>query len=333
MPSPTRRGPTSSPPGASEEVVGGRLPRLCAAHLSVVIMGPRKAGKSAVYRKLAELCDEAARTSAAPTEKEMGGRTGEKDMQVPTATRYPVTSYSVATMECAGAKITVWDVCAHPLWCYHMGEIGGVIIVVNPVNIGEAKDTMRKVVASAELANAALLIIVNSQGRPWANADEVAATLGLHQQLRPWHAVCCSALTGDGLLAALDWLASMRKEAVHPTEPPLAADSSSDIWGLGLVVHEVITGSLPSGLSKHPREVVQSMVGPQGLVHLLSSPDPEHDMLEFAFHMLGTGRIKVTEGDLPMAIQRKVRGCLKRSPGKRPMAVELVSLFKSQCSA
>eukprot|EP01062_Namystynia_karyoxenos_P039057 TRINITY_DN28401_c0_g1_i1.p1 TRINITY_DN28401_c0_g1~~TRINITY_DN28401_c0_g1_i1.p1 ORF type:complete len:442 (+),score=106.20 TRINITY_DN28401_c0_g1_i1:340-1665(+) len=116
-------------------------------------------------------------------------------------------------------QFVMWDVGAHPLWCYHMDPILALVYVVSAEDVVSARDGLRELAGADELRSARLLVLVNRRD---ADAEcalsdaEVSAALRLSEL--PWtcHVQRACAVTGEGLLAGLGWLAGSCQHTASP---------------------------------------------------------------------------------------------------------------------
>eukprot|EP01062_Namystynia_karyoxenos_P018024 TRINITY_DN16675_c0_g1_i1.p1 TRINITY_DN16675_c0_g1~~TRINITY_DN16675_c0_g1_i1.p1 ORF type:complete len:369 (+),score=100.27 TRINITY_DN16675_c0_g1_i1:87-1193(+) len=197
MPSPTGRCRAQSPPGAPERERGAAEPETVPL-ACMVLMGTCQVRTTAVFKKLAGLCDEMGCKDAG---QGLCDAAPEELNPVPSLTTYPCTSFRVQVVQYNGLKIKMWDVGTHPLWCYSLGKINGIVYVTT----SPAPTSLRDELSRDELRNAPLLVLANTQAM---NEVEVADQLGLRDLGRPFRVQHFCGTSGDGLLDGLEWLSS-----------------------------------------------------------------------------------------------------------------------------
>lgn len=114
-------------------------------------------------------------------------------------------------------KLNVWDVggqkTLRSYWRNYYEETDGVIWVVDSADrrrLRDCKEEFGKLLGQEKLAGATLLVLANKQDISGAlSMDDIATALELGGEStakRHWKIEPCSAVTGDGLVAGVDWL-------------------------------------------------------------------------------------------------------------------------------
>ncbi|KAJ1488327.1 ADP-ribosylation factor family-domain-containing protein, partial [Baffinella frigidus] len=116
-------------------------------------------------------------------------------------------------------RLSLWDLggqAAHRgLWKYHFAGSKGLLFALdssdrNRQRIVEARRELFDLLDDAKLSEAVLMVLANKQDVPNAmTAEEVAEALGLSKRLGPhrkWYVQPCSALCGEGITEAMDWI-------------------------------------------------------------------------------------------------------------------------------
>ncbi len=114
-------------------------------------------------------------------------------------------------------KLNVWDVggqkTLRSYWRNYYEETDGVIWVVDSADrrrLRDCKEEFGKLLGQEKLAGATLLVLANKQDISGAlSMDDIATALELGGEStakRHWKIEPCSAVTGDGLEASVDWL-------------------------------------------------------------------------------------------------------------------------------
>ena len=130
----------------------------------------------------------------------------------------PTLGFDIKTLEFRGYRLNVWDVggqrSLRPYWRNYFEATDGMVWVVDSADTMRLADCARELKAllgEEKLAGASLLVLTNKQDLPGAATEEqIAAALGLHDMSgdRHWKIAPCSAVSGDGLIGAFDWLVS-----------------------------------------------------------------------------------------------------------------------------
>ena len=138
-------------------------------------------------------------------------------MQVGTVvSTIPTIGFNVETVSHKNVKFQVWDLggqtSIRPYWRCYYPNTQAIIYVVDSSDverIGTSSEEFHALLEEEELKDAILLVFANKQDLPGALSDaEVAEQLGLSSiQNRPWSIFKCSALSGEGITAGLDFLA------------------------------------------------------------------------------------------------------------------------------
>ena len=136
-------------------------------------------------------------------------------------TTIPTIGFNVETVEYKNISFTVWDVGGQtkirPLWQHYFENTQGIIYVVDsndPVRIKEAREELEAVLQDDRLRDAAVLVFANKQDLPQAmNTAEVTDKLGLvNMRARDWFIQATCAVTGDGIVDGLEWMANSLKK-------------------------------------------------------------------------------------------------------------------------
>ena len=135
----------------------------------------------------------------------------------------PTLGFSIQTLEYAGYSLNVWDVggqrTIRAYWRNYFEATDALIWVVDSADrrrLADCREELRSLLGAERLAGATLLVLANKQDMLGAlPAADIAAALGLTGDSsisnsglgrRHWAIMPCSAVTGDGLVAAMDWL-------------------------------------------------------------------------------------------------------------------------------
>lgn len=135
----------------------------------------------------------------------------------------------------SGTAFEVWDLGGQanlrPSWAAYYKATDAVIMVVDSTDrarAGVAKGELFGLLADAHTRGAPLLVVANKQDAPGAmGVPELTAALSLHSvQRHDWHVQPACALTGEGLMEGLEWVATRVKAGgrmVAPAPPTPAA--------------------------------------------------------------------------------------------------------------
>lgn len=129
----------------------------------------------------------------------------------------PTTGYNVESLDYKKTEFVIWDLGGQDrlraIRHHYYRNTQALICVVDAgdrYRIQEAKDRIDDVLSSEELVGVPLLVLANKQDLPSkVPLSELTQRLGLFTlRGRNWHIQRCCALSRDGLLEGLDWLAA-----------------------------------------------------------------------------------------------------------------------------
>ena len=132
----------------------------------------------------------------------------------------------------SGTAFEVWDLGGQanlrPSWAAYYKATDAVIMVVDSTDrarAGVAKGELFGLLADAHTRSAPLLVVANKQDAPGAmGVPELTAALSLHSvQRHDWHVQPACALTGEGLVEGLEWVATRVKAGARMVPPPAPA--------------------------------------------------------------------------------------------------------------
>eukprot|EP00284_Hemiselmis_tepida_P008298 CAMPEP_0174930562 /NCGR_PEP_ID=MMETSP1355-20121228/31230_1 /TAXON_ID=464990 /ORGANISM="Hemiselmis tepida, Strain CCMP443" /LENGTH=147 /DNA_ID=CAMNT_0016176867 /DNA_START=177 /DNA_END=618 /DNA_ORIENTATION=- len=119
-------------------------------------------------------------------------------------------------IEYKSVKFSIWDLGGQtrhrPLWKYHYQGTKGILFMVDSSDkqrMHEARAELHDLLKAEQLQSAALMVLANKQDVPGGmSAGEVSDLLGLSKACgpRPWFVQPCSALCGEGMHEAMDWV-------------------------------------------------------------------------------------------------------------------------------
>lgn len=171
--------------------MGAKLPKLLKKkEMRILMVGLDSAGKTTILYKL---------------------KLGEAVTTVPTV------GFNVETVKYRNIMFNVWDVGGQekirPLWRHYFAGTHGFIFVVDCSDherMDEARAELHKIANDREMLNAVILVFANKSDLPNAlNKAEVTERLQMHKlRNRAWFVQESCALTGDGILVGLNWMAS-----------------------------------------------------------------------------------------------------------------------------
>merc|ERR1712113_236713 len=127
----------------------------------------------------------------------------------------PTLGFNIKTLEYRGFKLNIWDVggqtSLRSYWRNYFEQTDGLIWVVDSADrarLNDCKAELQLLLQQERLAGASLLVFANKQDIAGAcSAEEIREVLGLDSvDPRHWRIAACSAFTGEGLPAGVDWI-------------------------------------------------------------------------------------------------------------------------------
>ncbi|XP_068611717.1 LOW QUALITY PROTEIN: ADP-ribosylation factor-like protein 2 [Brachionichthys hirsutus] len=124
----------------------------------------------------------------------------------------PTLGFNIKTLEHRGFKLNIWDVggqkSLRSYWRNYFESTDGLLWVVDSADRLRWEDCRRELSAlllEERLAGATLLVFANKQDPLSKEAIQEALALDRISS-HHWCTIGCSAVTGDNLLAGVDWL-------------------------------------------------------------------------------------------------------------------------------
>ena len=138
----------------------------------------------------------------------------------------PTHGFNVETIHMNKVEFTFWDSSSRPLWRHYFAGTDAAIFVIDSSDYGqfeEAKENIWRIFLSEEnqylASTLALLVFANKQDlQSSMTVAEVKDALDLDSMpgfgssgMRRWHVQGSSAITAEGLMEGMDWLAAQFK--------------------------------------------------------------------------------------------------------------------------
>ncbi|XP_058482245.1 ADP-ribosylation factor-like protein 2 [Solea solea] len=127
----------------------------------------------------------------------------------------PTLGFNIKTLEHKGFKLNIWDVggqkSLRSYWRNYFESTDGLVWVVDSADrlrLQDCKDELSALLREERLAGATLLVFANKQDLPGSlSKDAIREALALDElKSHHWCIIGCSAITGENLLAGMDWL-------------------------------------------------------------------------------------------------------------------------------
>eukprot|EP00808_Paulinella_micropora_P007572 g31988.t1 len=133
-----------------------------------------------------------------------------------TSTISPTLGFNIKTLQHKSYHLNVWDIggqqTIRSYWRNYFEKTDVIIWVVDSADqrrLEMCRDELHKLLKHERLAGATLLIFANKQDIAQAlSLKEISDVLSLSEETvgpRNWRIQRCSAVTGQGLLAGIDW--------------------------------------------------------------------------------------------------------------------------------
>eukprot|EP00052_Salpingoeca_macrocollata_P015075 m.119498 g.119498 ORF g.119498 m.119498 type:complete len:185 (-) comp19544_c0_seq1:60-614(-) len=127
----------------------------------------------------------------------------------------PTLGFNIKTLEHRGYKMNFWDVggqkSLRSYWRNYFESTDGLIWVVDSADrlrMQDCRHELAQLLQEERLAGAPLLVFANKQDLPGAlTSQQIAEVLELENiHSHHWRIQACSAVTGESLLAGMDWM-------------------------------------------------------------------------------------------------------------------------------
>jgi ADP-ribosylation factor-like protein 2 len=130
----------------------------------------------------------------------------------------PTVGFNIKTLQHGGYTLNFWDIggqkSIRAYWRNYFEQTDGLIWVVDSadrIRLEQCRDALLDLLQQDKLAGASLLIFANKQDIEGAlSSEEIATVLELESneryKNRHWSIQSCSAVTGEGLVAGMDWI-------------------------------------------------------------------------------------------------------------------------------
>ncbi|EQC27817.1 hypothetical protein SDRG_14401 [Saprolegnia diclina VS20] len=147
----------------------------------------------------------------------------------PTSSTTSVIAPTIGARRCqfawarSRARFQAWDLSGHGryrrLWPYYAGHVHAIVFVVDATDKARLPVVRRELwallnhKALVDRATPLLLFLNKSEDPNAVSIKEMERRLHLHQLKRCWRAEACSAVTGAGVAAGVDWLTTTLLDA------------------------------------------------------------------------------------------------------------------------
>jgi ADP-ribosylation factor-like protein 3 len=127
----------------------------------------------------------------------------------------PTQGFNIKSVMSNGFKLNVWDIggqkAIRPYWQNYFESTDGLVYVIDSADRKRLQETgveLNLLLEEDKLQGVPILVFANKQDLINAlPSKDIAEELNLHQiRDRNWHIQACSAKTGDGLSAGMEWL-------------------------------------------------------------------------------------------------------------------------------
>lgn len=130
----------------------------------------------------------------------------------------PTLGFNIQTLDHGGYSLNFWDIggqkSIRAYWRNYFEQTDGLVWVVDSADrmrLEQCRDALQNLLQQDKLAGASLLIFANKQDIEGAlSSDQIMSVLELDKndryKNRHWSIQSCSAVTGDGLVAGMDWI-------------------------------------------------------------------------------------------------------------------------------
>ncbi|OWF45432.1 ADP-ribosylation factor 1-like [Mizuhopecten yessoensis] len=146
----------------------------------------------------------------------------------------PTIGFNVESIQYKDINFTAWDIGSRdkmrPLFRHYYKGTEAVVIVIDSHDkerLDELNhDVIKPALQAEELSSACFLFLANKcDMEPHMSSEEIHDRLGLRQLKHTWNLFHVSALRGDGLTEALDWLAfQLGSEEIRKSVTPESED-------------------------------------------------------------------------------------------------------------
>ncbi|CAM1326116.1 ARL3 (predicted) [Pycnogonum litorale] len=132
----------------------------------------------------------------------------------------PTQGFNIKSVQSDGFKLNVWDIGGQrkirPYWRNYFDNVDVLIYVIDSADRKRFEETgveLSELIAEEKLSGVPLLVYANKQDLlNAAAASEISDGLNLHNiRDRDWHIQACSATSGEGVKAGMEWVMSSLK--------------------------------------------------------------------------------------------------------------------------
>ncbi|QIW96238.1 hypothetical protein AMS68_001756 [Peltaster fructicola] len=133
----------------------------------------------------------------------------------------PTLGFIIKTIEYGEYKLNIWDVggqkTLRTYWKNYFEKTDTLVWVVDATDrerLKDCRDELKGLLVQERLMGASLLVLKNKSDVPSSmSEDDIREGLQLDRiQTHKWHIMTCSAITGQNLEEALQWIVSDAKE-------------------------------------------------------------------------------------------------------------------------
>eukprot|EP00741_Cyanophora_paradoxa_P002269 tig00000571_g2201.t1 len=133
----------------------------------------------------------------------------------------PTIGSNCESIQYKNLTLEAWDLggqdASRPSWSTYFADTNAVILVIDSADrerLFLVKDELKKILAHEALRTSCLMVMANKQDvKGSMTAAEISDALTLHSiKSHTWSIQPCCAITGDGLMQSLDWLAEHIKQ-------------------------------------------------------------------------------------------------------------------------
>ena len=125
----------------------------------------------------------------------------------------PTLSFNIVTLEHQGLRLNMWDIggqkSLRPFWRNYFEETDAIIWVVDSTalfRLQEVKEELMHVAGDERMLGASILVLANKADIAPPDLPALEALIAPLRSSHHCELVACSAVTGEGLAQAMNWL-------------------------------------------------------------------------------------------------------------------------------